>query len=198
MTSEAITFYNDWHKTKGINSWRKLNDYQTVVDSLCPSPYKNILDIGCGTGHLLKLFSQYKMETYGIDISEIGVEIARRNSPNSNIIIADGENIPYADKYFDIVTCLGALEHFDNIEKGYSEIVRVCNTYGLIYISVPNKYFPVKFSIQKEVKLSLEEWIKIFEKDNIKILEIKKDNKYRWLWTPMKYAYQYAFIMRKY
>ena len=62
------------------------------------------------------------------------------------MILGDGENIPYADDYFDIITVAYGVRNFENLEKGLSEILRTLKPGGQLIIletSVPTT-FPFK------------------------------------------------------
>ncbi len=67
---------------------------------------KKILDVGCGTGEILRDFIQYSAKPkylYGIDLLEDRIEIAEDASPNINFKYGNASNLPYEDKFFDIV-----------------------------------------------------------------------------------------------
>jgi ubiquinone/menaquinone biosynthesis C-methylase UbiE len=49
---------------------------------------------------------------------------------------APSESIPFPDGYFDIVTCLNALDHVEDFRKTVAEIKRVTRAGGLFLVSV--------------------------------------------------------------
>jgi SAM-dependent methyltransferase len=55
---------------------------------------------------------------------------------------ANSENIPYPDGYFDIVTCLNALDHVDDIFTTITEIKRVIRAGGTFLLSVEINHPP--------------------------------------------------------
>jgi len=66
----------------------------------------NILDIGCGTGSLLRDFIRYgaKPENlYGIDLLQERIDIARRLSPDIHLDTGDASKLSFADESFLIV-----------------------------------------------------------------------------------------------
>ena len=97
-------------------------------------PGKRILDIACGEGSFLQCLQGKGLATYGTDISQKAVEIARGLNPESHILVADGEYLLWEDNCFDYVTCLGNLEHFPNPDKGLKEIARVLKSSRLSII----------------------------------------------------------------
>lgn len=176
-------WYNQRHKSLRENAWRPYEAYPIFLDYLNVKPGRKLLDVGCGTGYLLKAADQQGLETYGIDISDEGVKIAKKSSPNSKIIVGMGEDIKFSDISFDYVTSIGALEHFLDMEKGLKEMSRVAKKDALFCIVVPNINFldwkrGQKGTIQQDINenlLSLKQWKKIFMKEEFNILKIYQD-----------------------
>lgn len=65
------------------------------------------LDIGCGSGNLLKRINTKTPFIFGIDKSQHMIEIARDQNPSCNFIKNDVLENPlhYDNNYFDIITC---------------------------------------------------------------------------------------------
>lgn len=90
----------------------------------------NLLDVGCGTGDFLDLFSE-KWTKYGIEISDTAREIARKKG-----IIVDFE---LKDEFFDLIIFRGTIQHIPD------PIYRIGECYywlkdggGLIFLATPN------------------------------------------------------------
>ena len=183
---EIKDWYNQRHSAKGKNTWRSYQAYPAFLDYLNVKPTKKLLDIGCGTGYLLKAADQRGLDTYGVDISYEGVKIARKIAPNSKIIVAKGETLNFSNNFFDYITCIGALEHFLDMKKGVKEMVRVGKDDALFCIVVPNRNFlfwkikATKGTEQQDINenlLLLKEWKSLFIPEGLNILKIYQD---RW------------------
>ncbi|MBE3128952.1 MAG: class I SAM-dependent methyltransferase [Actinobacteria bacterium] len=99
---------------------------------------KNILDIGCGTGGVLREFIKYGAKPkylYGIDLLDDGIEIAKDISPNINFKCGNALNLPYKDEFFDIVVQFTVFTSIleDDMRKNIAiEMLRVLKKEGII------------------------------------------------------------------
>lgn len=97
--------------------------YQDLLSEIQPN--KDILDIGCGTGSILKLISQSKNPTKlgGIEISRGLVNECRENlkkiypAQNFRIELFDGYNIPNFCKSYSQVLVIDVLHHIPHNKK---------------------------------------------------------------------------------
>lgn len=115
--------------------------YRWVLQILNPPVGSALLDVACGEGHLLRCGEMRNLRCYGLDLSSRAVEIARENAERSQLLVSNGEALPFADERFDYVTCLGSLEHFFSPKLGLFEIKRVLRQDGLAGILLPNSYY---------------------------------------------------------
>lgn len=102
---------------------------------------KRVLDIACGTGQWLGELARRGAEPSGIDISALAVAQARRRMPASDIREGIAEQLPFADASFDLVTCMGSLEHFLDQPAALREMQRVARPGGRLLVLVPNAGF---------------------------------------------------------
>ncbi len=73
---------------------------------------RNILEVGCGTGHWLSELDSYDITIIGVD-SEIGMlKEAQKISNNINLICGDANLLPFSNKKFDMIYCVNAIQHF--------------------------------------------------------------------------------------
>ena len=95
-----------------------------------------ILDIGCGTGGILKLMKKYGA-VCGIDFSPAALEFSKQSGCGCLVCSDVGRHIPFKDNTFTAVTCLDVMEHLDNEGTLLEETFRVCKPGGHIVITVP-------------------------------------------------------------
>lgn len=124
--------------------WRK-----KVLKMVADTNPKTILDIATGTGDLAILMAQTKAEQIiGLDISSGMLEVGKQKilyknlSKRIEMVLADSENMPFEDHYFDAITVAFGVRNFENLEKGLAEILRVLKPNGIFVIletSIPEK-----------------------------------------------------------
>ena len=102
---------------------------------------KKLLDVGCGSGTLLKLAHKKGFLMYGIDISDIAIKQAKEEVPNAELVIGSAENLPWRNGYFDYVTCICSIEHHLHPDKSIRGIARVLSDNGKAFIMLPNSFF---------------------------------------------------------
>ncbi|MDI6736151.1 MAG: class I SAM-dependent methyltransferase [bacterium] len=101
-----------------------------------------ILDLGCGNGRHLVYLSKKGFNAYGIDISQKSLQIAQdwlnKKGLQTELKKASVTEIPYPDEYFDIVICMGMLDHIliQEVKKGIQEIERVLTPEGIFFLGL--------------------------------------------------------------
>ena len=147
---------------------------QKILKMVASKQPDTILDIATGTGDLAILFATTSaQEIIGLDISQGMLDIGKKKIQERQLdskikmVLGDGENIPYPDNYFDVITVAYGVRNFENLEKGLSEILRTIKSRGQLIIletSVPTK-FPFKQGYAFHSKFILPLVGKLFSKD---------------------------------
>ena len=101
---------------------------------------KNILEIGCGTGYLIRQINEKLCPAIGVDISEYAINKGKKICPN--LIKGDVRNLPINDMSCDMVIGFDILEHIPEefIDQVISEINRVCYRYCFFNIPLKNSF----------------------------------------------------------
>ena len=102
---------------------------------------KAVLDVATGTADLAIALSKAmpSVTVKGADISagmlEIGKEkVTNGGHSNVELILGDGENLPFEDQTFDAVTVAFGVRNFENLEKGLKDIYRVIKPGGQLVV----------------------------------------------------------------
>ena len=130
--------YDEMYEETGI---RQLDSfYLWILGLLRPVPGRRLLDASCGEGVLVRMARQMGMRAHGFDLSKTAVRIARDDEGNREVVVANGERLPYLDRSFDYVTNIGSLEHYLDMVSGVQEMARVLAPDGVACILLPNTY----------------------------------------------------------
>jgi SAM-dependent methyltransferase len=98
-----------------------------------------ILDVGCGTGANLLMLSKYG-EAEGVDVSEDALAFCRERGLEK-VRLGAGEELPYENGTFDLVTAFDVVEHMDDDLAGLREMRRVLRRGGRVLLFVPTFMF---------------------------------------------------------
>jgi len=107
------------------------NFYRALLIKLYLNP-KNCLDVGCGTGRLVRWLRFFGIEAYGVEISKAALDLAD-NRVKPYLKQGDILNLPYKNDQFDLVVTYEVFEHIEKskIKKAAQEIIKVSKKYVL-------------------------------------------------------------------
>jgi len=96
-----------------------------------------VLDIGCGTGRLLrKAASRWPAARFiGVDPAEGMVEAARRLSPTTVFYRGQGEDLPLPDGSVDLAFTTVSFHHWQDQTAGLREVCRVLRPQGRLCLA---------------------------------------------------------------
>jgi ubiquinone/menaquinone biosynthesis C-methylase UbiE len=112
-----------------------------IAAHLMPEP-RAILDVGCGTGSLLRLAAARfpAARLCGVDPAEQMVAVAEAaldSGPGAQLICAGAESLPFDDAVFDLVVSSNSFHHWADQAKGIAEIGRVLAPDGCLVLTDP-------------------------------------------------------------
>lgn len=96
---------------------------------------RNVLEVGCNVGGNLQ-WLEPRMSSgsvYGIDINGSAIRRLKERLPGVNAIMSPGREIPFRDRWFDLVFTMGVLIHQPELTLPIvmSEVVRTSSRYVL-------------------------------------------------------------------
>lgn len=134
-------FYDDKYYAgaghTGVVAWHM----RRVASRLGITAGTSALDVACGVGAWLAELQRQGATVSGTDISTRAVEQARARLPNADIRESVAEELPFEASGFDLITCMGSLEHFLDQPQALREMRRVGTPDAQILILVPNAGF---------------------------------------------------------
>jgi len=99
-------------------------------------PGARLLEVGCGTGHILGRFQEFGAgTTVGIDLADHRLRIARKQYPRLFFLQGNGAELPFADEAFDVVLqfmCLSSVLDPGTRQQIAAEMWRVVRPRGVI------------------------------------------------------------------
>ena len=96
-----------------------------------------LLDIGAGTGRLLKTAREFGYQVEGLEISNEAAEFGR-NTWGLNITGGNFEYVTLQKGYYDVVTLIHVFEHLRDPICAVQKLYDIIKPGGLIVIAVPN------------------------------------------------------------
>lgn len=97
---------------------------------------KLVLEAGCGAGRFTEILLKKGAMLVSSDLSS-AVEVNAENFPLSDkhlVIQADINDMPYADESFDVVVCMGVIQHTPNSEKTIEDLYKLVKKGGTLII----------------------------------------------------------------
>lgn len=95
------------------------------------------LDLGCGTGQLLRRAAQMMPGCLLVGVDPAGQMLVRaaRNAPSARLIRAEAAALPFPSASFDLITCTATLRHWPDLQAGLREAARVLTDDGVLIIA---------------------------------------------------------------
>jgi ubiquinone/menaquinone biosynthesis C-methylase UbiE len=142
-----IERFDQWASTYE-NSWlqRALFDRAhqatlALAAGIVPQP-ASVLDVGCGTGKLLRRATTCwpEAQLIGVDPANGMIEMARRLTPNATFSTGMAEALPLPDASVDLALSTTSFHHWQDQAAGIREIARVLRPGG--YFILVDASFP--------------------------------------------------------
>lgn len=150
---QNLQYFGDVRYTGG-----KIKRYwiETLLEQTSPDQETTtFLDVGCAEGYFVHQMSARVKLAIGVDVSlsllkkardnVLGLENSRRES--IELVLADAENLPFAERSIDTVMCSEVLEHLLDWKRSVQELVRVCRQH--LIISFPPHTQPFELLVEQ-------------------------------------------------
>ncbi len=131
--------YDNWYRSRYSNT--SARHHSNLLQTLLrPVSGDSIIDIGCGTGEILKdLNGTSGLELTGIDPSPYMLDIAYNNlGEKVDLHRGFAEDLPFDDNAFNHSCLVSTLEYVNDPQKAIEEAARVAK--DRLFICVMNRY----------------------------------------------------------
>ena len=171
-----------------VDMFGKIRDkeFQTTFSNLdleeLPSNKPVALDIGCSGGRYTTGLKDKGVDAVGMDTAIISLKYASERI-NAKFIRASATDLPFKKECFDLVICIGLLQHFEDevLEKVLEGISGVIKPGGIFVFDAKNKLNPVvwyKYKKENSVEFTLkarttEQMTKLIEKHGFEVIKKK-------------------------
>jgi ubiquinone/menaquinone biosynthesis C-methylase UbiE len=150
MTDDALfdskaETYDSWYTTP-LGAYEDELEKALVFRHVTDVRGKTVLDVGCGTGLYSIRLAEAGADVTAVDISPKMIEIARTKAQDRGQYIwydqADMAQLPYANRTFDTVVSITALEFAADPLQALMEMARVLRPGGKLIVGVLNNDSP--------------------------------------------------------
>jgi len=100
---------------------------------------KRVLDVGAGSGWLVKALRKNNINAYGCDNSKLAIK--------KNLVVwANATKLPFEPKKFNLITAISLIEHLTpaKADKFLAEVKRTLKPRGFLFLVTPNFASPLK------------------------------------------------------
>jgi ubiquinone/menaquinone biosynthesis C-methylase UbiE len=126
LTMNERVFSGDIERLRRPERIERCEIERVIVLSLEGIDAGNVLDIGTGSALFAEYFYKNGLKVSGIDINPDMIDAAKRHVPQGEFRVSDAQNIPYPDRYFDLVFMGCLLHEVDDYLQTLREARRVC------------------------------------------------------------------------
>jgi SAM-dependent methyltransferase len=139
-------------------------DIISLEDLGCPA---SVLSIGCRTGYELRQLRRALPDArlVGVDIVPEFIETAKQprlydgGASSLDFQVANMHNLPFEEREFELVLCIGTLEHAYNIHLAAWEMQRVCAKRLIVTADLADRLRGSDFACSSRPS----EWIALFD-----------------------------------
>ena len=153
-----------------------------VLPLIESNPKIKILEIGCGTGQLIKEIHTEHMSYLGIDAAKNMIRLAQKDNKEKNVkFLALPIESYETQERFDLIICTHAFPYFPEKEKTMKKISGLGNPGAKVIIAnasnnnIKDKIITLflKTTTSKAEYLSIKDLKKLFDSASLKCLELK-------------------------
>ena len=129
-----------------------------MLERLAQPAGKDVVDVGCGGGALVRELTARGARVVGVEVSEaqIADAVAHDDGTGARYVVGEGQQLPLEDGSTDIVVFMRTLHHVPepSMIQALREAGRVVRPHGLVYVAEPlaqGDYFEIMSLVEDEL-----------------------------------------------
>jgi len=181
--------YNTWANQYDINENRTRDlDKKSTIETLSKYEFKNVLELGCGTGKNTNWLLEKAKRIIGLDFSQEMLNKAKEKISSDKVVFkkADlNEDWEIDNNFADLITSSLTLEHIENLNHIFDQANLKLKKDGLFFISElhPFKQYSgskAQYETENETKElevyvhHISEYIDNAKSNGLKLVEMKE------------------------
>lgn len=122
--------------------------FASFMEFVQPTSETIVLDVGVTSDRRKDSNFFEKLYPYSHQITAVGLEDAyflEEDYPGLKYVKADGLNLPFPDKSFDLVVSFAVIEHVGSRARQKAFVHELCRVGKRVYITTPNRWYPIEF-----------------------------------------------------
>jgi len=139
----SLEWYNANSSIFNPNQQRKIRSI--LEDIRQRTRGERFLDVGCGTGNLLKIARDIFPEILGVDLAEYLLAEVARQEGIERLISAQADRLPLPDSCVDCVGLFAVMHHMMDPLPALREAFRVLRPGGILYTDHDVNYYCCRF-----------------------------------------------------
>lgn len=131
------SYYNlEYFEARDIVDVRIAEGLRILMDQ---AGFESVLDVGCGSGWLVKYLSECGYKARGCDNAEVALKLAEKKV-RKQLLKAGATRLPYSKGSFDVVSSISMVEHLSvkEVRSFLKEVTRVLKPGGVVFLVTPN------------------------------------------------------------
>ena len=186
--SWAMQYDTNYNRTRDL-------DRKVTITTLSNYDFKNVLELGCGTGKNTEWLLNKAVRIIGIDFSQEMLDIAKSKLSDDRVLFKKAdltEDWDIENQFADLVTSSLTLEHINDLDHIFNQASQKLKVNGLFFISELHPFKQYKGSKARfETEKGIEEletfthhisdYVSGAKKNGFKILDINE-----WFDSPAK------------